>query len=85
MKITKLGILVILGIIILLPGIGYAAQKKTAVKKTKKPAVANTVTTSTATTAYTNSTAASIPKTLPMVLDFGRGICIPCKEMKPIL
>lgn len=81
----KLGILVILGIVILLPGIGNAAQKKTVVKKTKKPAVANTLTTSTATTAYSAKTTAPIPKSLPMVLDFGRGICIPCKEMKPIL
>jgi len=25
------------------------------------------------------------PKTLPTLLEFGRGICIPCKRMKPIL
>jgi thioredoxin 1 len=25
------------------------------------------------------------PKSLPMLLDFGRGVCIPCKMMKPIL
>ena len=27
----------------------------------------------------------AIPKTLPTLLDFGRGKCIPCKRMKPIL
>ena len=25
------------------------------------------------------------PKNLPMLLDFGRGLCIPCKMMKPVL
>jgi thioredoxin 1 len=25
------------------------------------------------------------PKKLPVLLDFGRGVCIPCKRMKPIL
>lgn len=25
------------------------------------------------------------PKNLPMLLDFGRGVCIPCKMMKPVL
>jgi len=25
------------------------------------------------------------PKNLPLLLDFGRGLCIPCKMMKPIL
>jgi thioredoxin 1 len=25
------------------------------------------------------------PKNLPMLLDFGRGVCIPCKMMKPLL
>jgi thioredoxin 1 len=25
------------------------------------------------------------PKKLPQLLDFGRGVCIPCKRMKPIL
>jgi len=25
------------------------------------------------------------PKTLPTLLEFGRGTCIPCKRMKPIL
>lgn len=27
----------------------------------------------------------AIPKTLPTLLEFGRGKCIPCKKMKPIL
>jgi len=27
----------------------------------------------------------AIPKTLPTLLEFGRGKCIPCKMMKPIL
>ena len=25
------------------------------------------------------------PKNLPLLLDFGRGVCIPCKMMKPVL
>jgi thioredoxin 1 len=69
----------------LFPTIGLAAQKKSTIKKTKKPTAAKTLTTSTATTTYSAKTTAPVPKTLPMVLDFGRGICIPCKQMKPIL
>lgn len=72
-------------ITILFPAIGLAAQKKTSNKKTKKPPPAQTLTTSTAKTAYSAKTTAPVPKSLPMVLDFGRGICIPCKQMKPIL
>jgi len=85
MKLTKLMLCSILIMSLLLPGAGLAAKKKTASKTTKKKSTASTLTTSTATTAYSAKTTAAVPKTLPMVLDFGRGICIPCKQMKPIL
>ena len=85
MKLSKLILIGTLGIIMLFPAIGLAAKKKTSNKKTKKPPTAQTITTSTATTVYSTKTTAPVPKTLPMVLDFGRGICIPCKQMKPIL
>lgn len=46
-----------------------AVEKKKAVRKTPKTEQAKPAT----------------PKTLPILLDFGRGVCIPCKRMKPIL
>ena len=85
MKLRKPLLIGTLCITMLFPAIGLAAQKKTSNKKTKKPPTAQTLTTSTATTTYSVKTTPPVPKTLPMVLDFGRGICIPCKQMKPIL
>jgi thioredoxin 1 len=85
MKLKKPLLIGTLCITMVFPVIGLAAQKKTTVKKTIKTPTAKTVTTSTATTAYSVKTTAPVPKSLPMVLDFGRGICIPCKQMKPIL
>lgn len=80
MKLSKPILIGTLCITMLIPSIGLAAKKKA-----KKPVTVQTITTSTATTAYAAKTTAPVPKSLPMVLDFGRGICIPCKQMKPIL
>lgn len=85
MKLTKAILLCIVCISLSLPAVGLAAKKKTARKKTIKQPTTQTLTTSTTTTGYSATTTATVPKSLPMVLDFGRGICIPCKQMKPIL
>jgi len=55
-----------------LPFQACAVEKKKAARKASKADVAKPQT-------------PAAPKKLPLLLDFGRGKCIPCKRMKPIL
>jgi len=55
-----------------LPFQACAVEKKKATRKAPK-------------TGEVKSQTPAVPKKLPLLLDFGRGVCIPCKRMKPIL
>ncbi|MCX7919290.1 MAG: thioredoxin family protein [bacterium] len=85
MRFHKIMVLSILCLMFSLPSVGLPAKKKITQSTEQKKLGFSTITTSTATTAYSKQTTMAIPKRLPTVLEFGRGICLPCKQMKPIL
>jgi len=68
-KLSWMLLLIFLGT---LPFPACAVEKKKAVRKAPKTGEAKPQT-------------PAAPKKLPLLLDFGRGVCIPCKRMKPIL